>query len=89
MTDDDEFVPLNVTVTLTDLEWAAMLGLVGAVLKLHAVGVDLGQDSALRLISRVEDIEHGYFVIQQAVMDATVNDVVEHLNAHLEEEPDK
>jgi hypothetical protein len=85
MTDAMEFTPMPVSVTLTDLEWASVAGLLQATVKLHRMGINLGQDSALKLIHKIKDVEHAYEVIQQAVMDATVDDVVAHLTAHMED----
>lgn len=74
----DNFEPIPVSVTLTDLEWASVAGLLGAVIQLHSMGISLGQGSALKLVDPIKDIEHAKQAIQEAVMDATVDDVVNH-----------
>jgi hypothetical protein len=69
---------LNVAVTLTDTEWATIAGLLGAVLKMHEIGIGVGMDSALKLVEHIGDVKHASAVIQKAVMDAVVEDVIEH-----------
>jgi hypothetical protein len=74
----DNFTPIDVSVTLTDMEWASVAGLLGAVIQLQSLGVEFGWKSAVQLGERIEHIEHAHKTIQQAVMDATVDDVVSH-----------
>ena len=76
-TDEGEFVTRDVAVTLTDLEWASVAGLLGAVMRIHDLGIAVGQDSALKLVDAIEHIEHAHAVIQKTVMDAYVMDTIE------------
>ena len=75
-TTDEE--PLAIAVTLNDQEWASIVGLLGATLQLHKMGIAIGQESALKLVDKIEYVRHAHDVIQQAVMDAFVQDVVAH-----------
>jgi hypothetical protein len=71
-----DYVPVPVSVTLTDVQWAEVCALLGAVIGLQRTGMSEGLQTALALEYRAASIVDAQETIERTVMEEYIRDIV-------------